>query len=259
MLESIEYLFPNHAINAQLFDLLCTLFQDIPYASIHLKQEISLIASPLKPKTVFKIDNNIADLQFNIGNSKYFNLLNRKKVNIKNKESPKIQKLSMVEVKNKLKGHVKRIDHTGVNLPSSLYSKNDWNDLLNYLSSVSNLYHYPTGELWPFLLPSTPDENLNEINNFTIIREPRFELVYDYYTDVVAIQVDFETDLSKPEVEALFPKNQGIYFHSLEDTFKTIYLDYSEYLDIRFDIRFNCPHNSFESGEWFVSEGKRMK
>ena len=134
----------------------------------------------------------------------------------------------------------------------------DWNDLLKYLSSVSNLYNYPTGEPWPFLLPSTIEENLNEISNFTILREPRFEIVYDNYTNVVTIQIDVETDLSKFEVETLFPKNQGIYFSSLEDTFKTVYLDYTDFINIRLDIRFQRLHSDFESGEWFVSQGKRI-
>lgn len=109
------------------------------------------------------------------------------------------------------------------------------------------------------MLPSTLTENLNEINNFTILCELRFEIVYDNYTDIVTIQIDIETDLSKSEVESLFSKNQGIYFHSLEDSFKSIYLDYRNHLDIRFDIRFNCSHNSFESGEWFVSDGRRIR
>lgn len=79
MLENIEYLFPNNAINIQLFDLFSTLFSDIPYATIHANQEIGLISSSLNPKTVFKINNDITNIQFNIGNSKYLNLLNRKK------------------------------------------------------------------------------------------------------------------------------------------------------------------------------------
>jgi len=253
MLKKIEYIFPNNTLNMQLFDLFSTLFKDIPYSTIHTK-EISLISS-LEPKTVFKIDDNITTLQFNIENSKYLDLLNRKG---KGGETQIVSKLSIQDIKNKLKGHVKRLDHTGINLPSSLYSKKDWNDLLKYLSSVSNLYNYPTGEPWPFLLPSTIEENLNEISNFTILREPRFEIVYDNYTNVVTIQIDVETDLSKFEVETLFPKNQGIYFSSLEDTFKTVYLDYTDSINIRLDIRFQRLHSDFESGEWFVSQGKRI-
>lgn len=255
MLEKIEYIFPNNEINIQLFSLFTTLFENIPYVTIHPK-EISLVCYSLNPKTVFKLEDTISELQFNIKNPKYLDLLNRKNKNYKNEG---IKKLPIPDVKNKLKGHVKRVDHTGINLPSSLYGKEDWNNLLKYLSSVSNLYHYPTDEPWPFLLPSTIDENLNEIHNFSILREPRFEIVYDDYTDIVTIQIDIETDLSKSEVEALFPKDQGIYFSSLENFFKTIYIDYTSYINIRLDIRFKGLRTDFESGEWFVSQGKRIK
>lgn len=260
MLEKIEYIFPKNNKNIELFDLLFTLFKDLQYVTVDDEgQQINIISSTLHPKTVFRIDNNISDIQFSIGNDEYLNFLNRNSDCTESKELTGIKKLSIGDVKSKLKGHIKRIDHTGINLPSSLYSKLEWNNMLKYLSSVSNLYSYPTGDPWPFLLPSTIEENQNEITNFEIIREPRFELVYDHYTDIVAIQIDIETDLSKSEVESLFPKNQGIYFNCLEDHFKTIYLNYCEYLDIRFDIRFKCSHDDFESGEWFVSKGKRLK
>lgn len=258
MLEKIEYIFPKNNKNIELFDLFFTLFGNLQYITINGDEEINIISSKLNPKTVFKIDDNINNIQFDIENQKYLNFLNRNLNCVQDKELSGIQKLSIKNVKNKLKGHILRIDHTGINLPTSLYSKSEWNNLLKYFASVSNLYSYPTGEPWPFLLPSTIEENQNEITNFGIIREPRFELVYDNYTDIVAIQIDIETDLSKSEVENLFPKNQGIYFSSLENTFKTIYLDYSKYLDIRFDIRFKCLHDDFESGEWFVSKGKRI-
>lgn len=255
MLEKIEYIFPNNKINTQLFDLFATLFENIPYATIDTK-EINLISSSLMPKTVFRMDDTTTVLQLDIGNSKYLNLLNK---NSTYSEDETITKLPIQDVKKRLKGHIKRVDHTGINLPSSLYSKKDWNTLLKYLASISNLYNYPTGEPWPFLIPSTTDENLNEINNFTILREPRFEIVYDDYTNIVTIQIDIETDLSKSEVETLFPKGQGTYFNSLENIFKTVYLDYTNYINIRLDIRFACSHSDFESGEWFVSQGKRIK
>ena len=41
--------------------------------------------------------------------------------------------------------------------------------------------------------------------------------------------------------------------------YKAIYLDYNEYLDIRLDVRFKSEHNDFETGEWFVSKGNRIK
>lgn len=255
MLEKIEYCFPKNKQSNELFDLFIEVFKDLPNVTI-FKKEIQLKSSNLKPETVLKLDDKVENLQLNIGNEKYLNLLDRKLQN--RKSSCEVKKLPMKDVANKLAGHVKRVDHTGINFPSSLYTEKEWQDLLKYFSSVSNIYAYPTGEPWPFLLPATEEENKNEIANFDILREPRFEVVYDKFTDVVAIQIDMETDLRKQEVDQLFPESQGIYFDGLENIFKVIYLDYNEMIDIRFDVRFKMEHDDFESGEWFVKDGKRL-
>lgn len=255
MLEKIEYSFPRNKESEEFFKLLFALFESLENATVFGENEICF-SSDLKPKTIFKLEDNITDLQLNIGNKKYLDWLNRKSQY--RKMACEVRKLAMKDVANKLAGHVVRVDHTGINFPASLYSEEEWQDLLKYFSGMSNVYAYPIGEPWPFLIPATQQENENEITNFEILREPRFELVYDKFTEVVAIQIDIETDLSKSEVEALFPKNEGIYFKDLEDFFKSIYLDYNENVDIRLDIRFQTVHDDFESGEWFVKEGKRM-
>lgn len=255
MLEKVEYIFPRNDKNIELFELFFILFKDIKYVTNLKNEEIHIGASNLKPETVFTLDNNINDIQLNIGNQKYLNLLNRSS-NFEN--IYEVKRLSIKEIAKKLEGHIIRIDHTGVNLPTNLYSEEEWNDLIKYFASNSNIYNYPTGELWPFLIPSTIEENKNEIINFEIVREPKFELCYEDYESNITLQIDMETDLSKAEVESLFPKNQGIYFETLENVYKAIYLDYSEYINIRFDIRFKCKRGDFESGEWLVSEGKRI-
>lgn len=257
MIENIEYIFPEYKENIELFDLLIKIFKEIPYATITENKEISFISEKIKPKTTFKLSKDVNDIQLNIGNSKYTELLvgNREYRNDLNG----IKRVPIKEISKKLKGHIKRIDHTGINLPTTIFSKEDWNELLKYLASKSNIYNYPTGEPWPFLIPTTEKENKTEINNFEIIREPRLELVHDKYTNRPTLQIDFETDLSKEEVEKLFPKEQGIYFEKLEEVFKSIYLEYNSYIDIRFDIRFKTIHDDFENGKWFVEEGKRIE
>lgn len=161
-------------------------------------------------------------------------------------------------VLTKLVGHVLRIDHIGINFPASLYSQKEWDDLLQELASISNLYEYPTGEPWPFLLPTTREEKEKEITDFKKLREPRIEFVYDQYTEFVAMHFDIETDLSKEEVEELFPNEEGVYFENLENSFKAIYLAYNPFMDIRIDVRFKCVHDDFESGKWFVLKGKKI-
>ena len=254
MLEKIEYIFQKNAKNLELFNMFINLFKDVKYVTNINNEEIHIITSNLKPETIFKLDNITSNIQLNIGNNKYLNLLSRQ--NKDNKKLCHTKKLHINYVYNKLLGHIKRIDHTGINLPTVLFDELEYKNLLNYLSFNGNVYSYPTGEPWPFLLPTTKYEHENEISNFKILREPRFEFVYDKYTNIVGIQIDIETDLSQDEIEDLFPKDQGVYYDGC--TFKSIYLDYSENLDIRLDVRYKSNYGDWESGKWLVYEGKRI-
>lgn len=256
MLEKIEYIFPENEENIELFNLLIRLFKNISYVQIINNNEIQIISSKLKPKTVFKLDKNSNDILIDIGENQYLNLLigNREY----NNELCGIKRIKPQEIAKRLENHIKRIDHTGINLPTSTFSKEQWGELLKYLATISNIYNYPTGKPWPFLLPTTEEENSNEITNFNIVREPRFELVYDEYTNRPTLQIDIETNLSKEEVERLFPQEDGIYFDTLENVYKAIYLDYNGYIAIRFDVRFETQYSDFESGKWIVENGKRI-
>ena len=210
MLEKIEYIFQKNNKNVEFFNLLINLFKDVKYVTNINNEEIHIITSNLKPETIFKLDNITSNIQLNIGDKKYLNLLSRQ--NKYNKELSDIKKLHINDVSHKLSGHIKRIDHTGINLPTILFDELEYKNL--------------------------------------------FEFVYDKYTDIAGIQIDIETDLSKNEIENLFPKDQGVYYDGC--TFKAIYLDYSENLDIRLDVRYKSTYGNWESGEWLVCEGKRI-
>ena len=254
MLEKIEYILQKNTKNIEFFNLLINLFKNVKYVTNINNEEIHIITSDLKPETIFRLDDINSNIQLNIGDKKYLNILSRQNKN--NKELCNIKRLNINDVSNKLSGHIKRIDHTGINLPTVLFDELEYQNLLDYFSSNGNMYSYPTGEPWPFLLPVTEYEHENEITNFKILREPRFEFVYDKYTNTVGIQIDIETDLSKNEIEDLFPKDQGVYYKGC--TFKAIYLDYSENLDIRLDVRYKSTYGDWESGKWLVCEGKRI-
>ena len=252
-MKAIQYIFPNNAKSQEFLKLLSVLFKGVKTVEVPNKNEIHLMsASGLNPRTVFRIDDTVNYIKMNIGDKKYFDLLDRGKSG----NPYNVQKQQMADIARKLAGHIKRIDHTAINLPTSLYSEAEWNELINYLSSRANMYNYPTGEPWPFLLPATELENKNNITNFTILRDPKFELVYD--EDTVTIHIDMETDLSKDEVEKLFPDNQGVYFDILKNIYKAIYLDFDDKIDIRIDIRFKCEHGDWENGKWLVQEGGRI-
>lgn len=256
MLEKIEYLFPKNEKNKEFFDLLSTLFTNIPYVANKENKEIQIGTSNLNPITIYKLDHKAKEVQLMIGEQKELNLLNK---NSTFENVYQIKKLPIQEVKQKLAGHITRVDHTGVNLPTNLYSQKEWNYILHYFASHTNLYHYPTGELWPFAIPATKKENEEEITDFDLIREPKFELCYEEYETNVTLHLDLETDLSKAEVESLFPQEQGVYFETLEHVYKAIYLDYEENINIRIDVRFKSERGDFESGKWLVLEGKRIR
>lgn len=260
MLEKIEYIFQNSSKNIELFNLLYELFKSVKYITKSIeKNEIHIVNSlNLKPETIFRLDDIDSNIQLNVGEEKYLYLLTRKSKNAKNVR--KVKKLPIHEVARKLSGHIKRVDHTGINLPTILFHKSEWDSLLKYFSCNGNMYNYPSGEPWPFLLPVTEHENKNDITNFEILRDPKFELVYDEYTNNIAIHIDIETDLSRIEIEELFPKDYGVYFDGCD--YKAVYLDYREDFDIRIDIRCNyntTTYGDWENGEWLVCEGKRIQ
>ena len=173
-----------------------------------------------------------------------------------------IYRLDIKELVARLKGHIVRIDHTGLNLPSALVSREMWHSFTGNIAKQTNLYKYPTGEDWPFILPATQEEYETDIKQFPVGREPKFELVYDIYSPVPTIQIDIETDLTRPQVEALFPEPYGVSFPELADYFRTVYVHHDwRGLDIRFDIRFknDKPDGDWETGKWLVIGGGRLK
>jgi hypothetical protein len=172
-----------------------------------------------------------------------------------------IYRLDIQEVADRLKSHIVRIDHTGFNVPSVLISQKFWKQFVSNIAKQSNLYQYPTGEDWPFILPATPVEYAADISQFPVGREPKFELVHDTYSSVPTIQIDIETDLTRIEVEELFLEPYGISFPELADYFRTVYVHHPwPGLAIRFDIRFKNdePDGGWETGKWLVTEGGRI-
>ena len=233
---------------------------DVPFPQIHfdLADKLSLEVGNLRinpASSDYEVEGNgfspILTKQDSLGS--YYELL---------AGSLTIYRLDIKDLVARLKGYIIRIDHTGLNLPSALVSRNKWEQFIGNVAKQINLYKYPTGEDWPFILPATPAENRADITQFPVGREPKFELVYDTYSSVPTIQIDIETDLTRPQVEDLFPKPYGVSFPELADYFRTVYVHHDWLgLDIRFDIRFKNdePDGDWETGKWLVTEGGRLK
>ncbi|MDQ0904126.1 hypothetical protein QFZ22_000111 [Streptomyces canus] len=170
--------------------------------------------------------------------------------------------VEMADLTRRLAGHVQRVDHTGVNVPACATSPEQWRDLTTALASASTMYRYPTGEDWPFVLPSTSDELLGDIRDFVVGREPRFELVYDQWLTQTQWQFALWTDLTRAELEQMFPEPEGITFPELEEIFRVVpVLSPWPGLDIRFDLCYRVENgpSDWETGEWLVTEGGRIR
>lgn len=131
--------------------------------------------------------------------------------------------LGMADLTSRLAGHVKRIDHTGVNLPASATSSEQWRNLVSAIASASTMYRYPTGEEWQFAL---------------------------------------WTDLTRAELELMFPEPEGITLPGLEEIFRVV-RTYHPWPGpgIRFDLCYRIENSpsDWETGEWLVTQGGRIR
>lgn len=267
MLTDICYQFPVQT-NTELdfFRLLKQLFEEFNNVFIE-KNTITVI--PINPqnclpKTIIEHSHTThptVTMKFDNENESELNSSFQKMLVIINKEITKAS-CTFHELTPKISGHLKRIDHTGVNVPSSQLSETQWDTFIHNLALTTTLYRYPTGDDWPFILPATPTEYRDDIHDFVLGREPKFELVYDRYSLLPTFQFDIETDLTQLEVESLFPNPLGESFSGLENVFRAVYIESPwDTIRIRFDIRFKDEgkDNDWLTGKWLVEEGGRIK
>lgn len=166
--------------------------------------------------------------------------------------------MALADLVGRLQGHITRLDHTGVVLPGHRLPRPAWERLILGLAGVAALYRYPTGEDWPFILPTTPDEYAADITDFSTAREPKFELVYAADFAHPLIQIDLETDLAMDEIAALLPSSTAL--PGLEAYFRSVYLATPwPGLGLRCDLRPRSDSPSgWDTGAWLVTEGGRI-
>ncbi|QMV44698.1 hypothetical protein [Cohnella cholangitidis] len=161
-----------------------------------------------------------------------------------------------------LQGHIIGIDHTGVNVPVVSTEPSEWNQLISGLSGICNLYRYP-GQQWPFIIPADSEEFEKDITRFDVKRTPKFELVYDQYADKPIFQFALETNLTKEQLESMFPEPHGFSIPSLAHIFRSIFVQHpwEDELSIRFDLYYrpaSTELTDWATGEWLVREGGRV-
>ncbi len=186
---------------------------------------------------------------------------------------PGARPVPLAEMLPAVEGQILRVDHLGVNLPASTVARHEWEALIGALAAGSTLYRYPTGEEWPFVLPSTDEEwpfvlpstdeeYGDDIRRFPCGREPKFELCYEQYFDHPLVQLDLQTGLTRDELEACFPAPSGLALPGLEDYFRSVYVAHPwAGLVIRVDMRYrdDGPASAWDTGEWLVMAGGRIR
>jgi hypothetical protein len=159
-----------------------------------------------------------------------------------------------------LQGHILRLDHAGVELPSEAVSRELFDDLIRTVGRVSNLYRYPTGEEWPFIVPASAAEFRSEIQHFARPRAPKLELTYGY-VQVPLIHFHIDTDLPREHIEAYFPSQYGTNLPGVT-TYRTIYIEHPwPGLLMRVDMTYftGGALTDWDSGEWLARQGMRVR
>ena len=164
------------------------------------------------------------------------------------------------ELAEKLRGHIVRVDHTGVELPTSRVPRPTWENLLDALGAASNLYEYPAPDTeMPFVVPANADEFSRDITTFGAPRTPKFELTYGYVSSPL-LQFHLDTDLDRDTLDALLPAPSGFNLPGA-DGFRSVYVATPwPGATVRFDLSYwtGGALTEWDSGEWLVTEGQRL-
>jgi hypothetical protein len=158
-----------------------------------------------------------------------------------------------------LKGHIMWMEHSGLELNANGIERGDWQRLTHYLGEISAFYRYPSGEAWPYIVPSTDYEQRLDIEEFAALRSPKFEVTYGYVAQPL-LQFHLDTDLPREKVDALFPEPYSFFLPGA-DTFRSVYVENPWHgLSIRVDMTYATDGGltDWHTGEWLVRQGGRL-
>ncbi len=204
----------------------------------------------------YKESWNAGNLRFGFNLEKNLKVVRAKEISELNLGKEKVKFVSIERLNKALTGNLKELNHFGINFGSKLIKKQSYLKFRTELAKRSNLYSYPTGEEWPFLIPATEKEFESEIKDKSIDRNPKFELVFSEYHPEPLIQFDIQTKLNRKKVEELFPRPFGIAFEGLEEMFRAVFVKTNwNGVVLRFDLGFRKPGKDF--GYWIIKSGKR--
>lgn len=154
---------------------------------------------------------------------------------------------NLKQVYRRLSGHIKTLDHTGIDINPKLMAPGQFERLVNTVASSSYLVSHPENENWLFVIPRAKKIG------------PLLEIVGDAKYDYPEIHVDIQTDLTPKKVIEMFPPPYGYYDPNPKtgDYCVSVFV-YTGWNDtsLRVDVRFFVPN--FKWKEWLVKEGKRI-
>ena len=254
-LTEITFCLPDSTESVRFLGGLRTLLDDVAYASSGSPESLTLTPpAPVaaRPVTTVRIAAVPAP-EVTLGAGRAIGVLGSGSV-------PRRDLVELTDLARRLAGHVRGVDHTGVNLPGSSFSAAQWDVLVQDVASAATMYRYPTGEQWPFVLPSTTGEFATDISDFVVGRAPRFELVHDDWSGYTTWQFALWTSLTRADAEERFPV--GTALPGLEEFFRSVFVRHPwPGLEIRFDLCFRADGGptDWETGEWLVTSGGRIR
>lgn len=165
--------------------------------------------------------------------------------------------LTFKQLLTRVSNHLVFIDHVGVNINSKLLPRENYDKLENMIAARSYLSNYPTGEEWPFIIPTTASERSSSVSTGQN-REPKFELVYDFEYPYPELQIDIQTDLDAKDVVALFPPPYGYCSQLVEEDYCVRCFIYTGWqrTSLRVDLRFKNDH--FNLTDWLLKANRRV-
>lgn len=157
--------------------------------------------------------------------------------------------MDLEQLFTRLNGHIKWLDHVGVNIYKPLMKGNEFDELIKILAKSTKLIASPVNKNWLFVVPEGQKIG------------PLFEIVGDFKFPYPEIQIDIQTDLSAKEVIKMFPKPYGYYDPDpiLEDYCVRVFV-YTGWKNtsLRIDIRFQIADPNWRWKEWLIREGNRV-
>ncbi len=169
--------------------------------------------------------------------------------------------MPLKDVYQQFREHLLGLDHTGLDLPPQRLPEEDWQRLVRQMARSANLYSYPNGKPWRFVIPASQGEYLREIEPAKSYREPKFELAYDDYATLPGIQFHLRTEFTREQVAARLPEPYGFHLPGAE-TFRSVYVQHPwPGLLVRFDFGYrHLPGpTDWDTAEWLVKEGRRVE